>query len=323
MEPNCIDCVITSPPYFREREKNKHFNLNQSLDSYIETIVEFSKLVWRVLKEKGSFWLNISDSFSKCSLQLIPSKIAIKLMENGWILNNDIVWNKPSCLPTSYGKRLTNSYEHFYHFAKSKNFYYNITSLDAKKNVKFCNGENYIKRIDNSILSTEQKENAKKEVSICVKMMNAGEINDFRLLLKGINKVTSKNRLKEIDRKGFSIIKSVSNKPTDVWEIPVEKESFHYAPFPEELVQLPIKVTCPKNGVILDPFCGSGTTNFVSMNNYKKSIGIDINEDFIEYAKKDAFNYEFPVENEDKKQYIYANSYCIKHTGCGQKFIHW
>ncbi|MCR5505854.1 MAG: site-specific DNA-methyltransferase, partial [Bacilli bacterium] len=70
-EAGSIDCVITSPPYFREREKNKHFNLNQSLDSYIENILIFTAEIKRVLKDKGSFWLNLGDSYSRCSLQLI------------------------------------------------------------------------------------------------------------------------------------------------------------------------------------------------------------------------------------------------------------
>ena len=54
--------------------------------------------------------------------------------EQGWILNNDIIWKKTSATPTSFKKRLTNSYEHFYHFVKNPKFYYNLTTLNAKKN---------------------------------------------------------------------------------------------------------------------------------------------------------------------------------------------
>lgn len=287
IEKGSIDCVITSPPYYREREKNKHFNLNQTLESYIDSILKFSELIYCVLNEKGSFWLNIGDSYSKCSLQLIPEKIAIKLIEKGWILNNDIIWNKSSFTPTSYGKRLSLAHEHLFHFVKNNDFYYNISSLNSKKSIKEISKKSTIKKVhDSRFLSSDEKSNALLAINKAIEEINNGEISDFRVLLKGSSKVFSKNRKAEIDKNGFLIIKSKNNKPSDVWEINVEKNSIHYAPFPEELVEFPIKVSCPKNGIILDPFCGSGTTNFVAMKNYKKSIGIDIKKEFIDYANK-------------------------------------
>lgn len=293
-----IDCVITSPPYFREREKNKHFNLNQSIDSYLENILEFTSLIYEILKDEGSFWLNLGDTYSKTSLQLIPNRIAIKMIEEqGWILNNDVIWKKTSSTPTSYKKRLTSSYEHFYHFVKTNDFYYNLTTLNAKKNkpkvigdvIKTSSnvtGVNYSKIIKESIhLNELEKVEAYSVLSECLEEVRTGEICDFRMLIRGNNKVSSKNRIDEINKKGFVVIKSKSNKPSDVWEILPEKSSIHYAPFPKDLVEFPIKVTCPPKGIVLDPFCGSGTTNVVAIRNNRKTIGIDINKDFIEYAE--------------------------------------
>ena len=297
-EDGSINCVITSPPYFREREKNKHFNLNQSIQSYIDNILLIASEIKRVLKKEGSLWLNIGDAYSKCSLQLIPQQIAFRMInEQGWILNNDVIWKKTSYTPTSFKKRLTNSYEHLFHFVKSKDFYYNFSTLDAKKNrvlskdgkVISCSnvtGVNYKKNILNSeMLTSKQKEEALLALETCLNEIKEGIISDFRILLKGHNAVNSSNRKSEIDKKGFIVIKSKYNKPSDVWEILPEKHSIHYAPFPEDLVEFPIKVSCPPNGVVLDPFCGSGTTNYVAMKNKKRSIGIDINKEFIEYAK--------------------------------------
>ena len=294
---NSIDCVITSPPYFREREKNKHFNLNQSLDSYIENILRIAKEIKRVLKEEGSFWLNLGDSYQKTSLQLIPTRIATRLIEDGWILNNDVIWEKTSYTPTSYKKRLSSSYEHFFHFVKTNDFYYNLVALDAKKRrpkvegdvVKSSSnvtGANYLKIINSSTsLTKAEKENAIRALEGCLNEVKAGAISDFRLLIKGHNKVNSGNRKEELEKNGFIVIKSKHNKPSDVWEILPEKNSSHYAPFPEALVEFPIIVTCPPKGIVLDPFVGSGTTCYVAMKNKRDSIGIDINKDFIEYAK--------------------------------------
>lgn len=297
-DSNSLDCVITSPPYFREREKNKHFNLNQSIEAYIDNILIFTKEIKRLLKDEGSFWLNLGDSYSKCSLQLIPQQIAFKMInEQGWLLNNSIIWKKTSSTPTSYKKRLTNSYEHFFHFVKDKNFYYNLSTLDSKKNQKVSKdgktktlsdvtGKNYRKIIiDSTVLTNEQKHKALEALDTCIEKVKAGEITDFRMLIKGHNIVNSSNRLSELEKYGFVVIKSIYNKPSDVWEILPEKNSIHYAAFPEELVEFPIKVSCPNNGIVLDPFCGSGTTNFVALKNRKASIGIDIKKEFIEYAK--------------------------------------
>lgn len=296
-----IDCVITSPPYFREREKNKHFNLNQTLDSYIENILLISREIKRVLKDEGSFWLNLGDSYQKTSLQLIPTKIASKLIEDGWILNNDVIWKKTSYTPTSYKKRLSSSFEHFFHFVKTNEFYYNLIALDAKKRrpnisdgvIKTSSnvtGVNYLKILnDSSILSPIQKENAIKTLKECLDEVKDGKISDFRFLIKGHNKVNSGNRKEELENNGFIVIKSKYNKPSDIWEILPEKNSIHYAPFPESLVSFPIIVTCPPKGIVLDPFVGSGTTCYVAMKNNRNSIGIDINKDFIKYAKRRCF----------------------------------
>lgn len=293
-----FNCVLTSPPYFREREKNKHFNLNQNLDEYIDKIVEISREIFRVLKDDGSYWLNLGDAYIGGSLALIPSRVALKLIEDGWILNNDVIWSKSSSTPSSYSKRLTNSYEHLFHFVKKKDFYYNITALDGKKKKpKVVNGtllsssgvsgKKYKKIIeDSSSLNKEEKQNALEALEECIKEVSDGTITDYRFLIRGSNKITSKNRIDEANRKGFVVIKSKESKPTDVWEIMPEKKSMHYAAFPEDIPYFPILVSCPPHGVVLDPFCGSGTTNFVCKQLKRSSVGIEWQEEFAEYANK-------------------------------------
>ena len=181
---------------------------------------------------------------------------------------------------------------------KNKDFYYNLSALDAKKNAprvvegvlktsSSVSGMNYRKIIESSpLLTEEEKKAAMVELRRCFDAVTDGSIKDFRILIRGHNKVFSSNRADEVEKNGFVVIKSRYNKPSDVWDIAPEKKSPHYAPFPEELIEFPIKVSCPPKGIVLDPFCGSGTTNYVAYKNGKASIGIDIHGDFLEYAKE-------------------------------------
>ena len=91
--------------------------------------------------------------------------------------------------------------------------------------------------------------------------------------------------------KGFYFLKYHPNgsKPSDVWEILPEgtqKREGHFAPFPEDLCKMPILATCPEGGVVLDPFCGTGTTSLVAFQFGRKSIGIDMSDEYLEMARR-------------------------------------
>jgi site-specific DNA-methyltransferase (adenine-specific) len=79
------------------------------------------------------------------------------------------------------------------------------------------------------------------------------------------------------------------SKPGDVWDIlpeDTQKRDGHFAPYPEDLCRIPILATCPPTGVVLDPFCGTGATNFVAQTLERKSIGIDISEEYLAIARE-------------------------------------
>jgi site-specific DNA-methyltransferase (adenine-specific) len=96
--------------------------------------------------------------------------------------------------------------------------------------------------------------------------------------------------------------------PGDVWEIipeDTQQRKEHYAVYPEDLCKIPILATCPIDGIVLDPFSGSGTTTLVAIKHNRKSIGIDISEEYIEFSKERINEYKYensgvlPLFNEE------------------------
>jgi site-specific DNA-methyltransferase (adenine-specific) len=128
----------------------------------------------------------------------------------------------------------------------------------------------------------------------CVKN---GEVSDFRMIIKGAQRTTHSDsekvsgRAKELHEKGFYFLKynPKGSKPSDVWDILPEdsqKRTSHFAPYPEDLCKTPIILTCPENGVVLDPFTGTGTSCLVALEYNRKSIGIDISGEYVNSAKE-------------------------------------
>jgi site-specific DNA-methyltransferase (adenine-specific) len=98
-------------------------------------------------------------------------------------------------------------------------------------------------------------------------------------------------RARELQQRGFYFLRYHPNgsKPSDVWDIlpeDTQKRDGHFAPYPEDLCKIPILSTCPKAGVVLDPFCGTGTTMLTAYRLGRKSLGIDISEEYISVAQE-------------------------------------
>ena len=120
MEDKCIDLIVTSPPYWGQRDyKNAAQWGNESdVKDYIKNMIEWAKECHRILKDTGCLFLNIGDKYSKKGLKLIPERIAIAMSDNGWILRNNIIWYKPNHMPTSVKDRFCNTYEYVYFCTK-------------------------------------------------------------------------------------------------------------------------------------------------------------------------------------------------------------
>ena len=171
-----ISCIVTSPPYWNLRDYyiEGQIGLEKTPEEYISKIVEISKELIRVLKKDGAFFLNIGDTYVDKGLQMIPQRIAFKMINEvkmicnnkriGWLLRNQIIWYKPNHMPSPVKTRYTNTYEHIYFFTRDdweKKVYFNIDLIRtpykseneankySQKSLNFQNF-NYDKSVNNS-----------------------------------------------------------------------------------------------------------------------------------------------------------------------------
>ncbi len=310
---SCIDCVVTSPPYYMKRQYLEGgIGLESTYNEYIDNLLAIIKEIYRTLKDTGSFWLNIGDSYHNKQLLNIPYRIAIKMQdEQKWILRNTVIWDKVKGAMSQSKDSLPCEYEPIFHFVKKKSgYYYDSNSVRKKpRSARIENGAvvsatgvsgvRYRRKIELSTeLTEEQRKNAYKSLDDVLERIKRGELSDFRMVIKGANQrvtngdtINLSGRAKELQEKGFYFLFYNPNGSmiSDVWQIIPEDTQgrrVHFAQFPEDLVKIPIVLTCPPDGIVLDPFTGTGTTNYVATQLDRKSIGIDMSREYLEVAQK-------------------------------------
>lgn len=307
-----FDCCMTSPPYWGKREyANSGIGLEGDYRDFVENLCSICAEVKRVLKSSGSFWLNIGDSYAGKNLVGIPWRVAIELTDRqGWTLRNSVVWNKVKGGPDNTRDRLRNIHEQVFHFVKSpKDYYYDVDSIrSTPKKAKVVNGSvvsatgvrgvRYRRQIElSSDLTKIEKKRAFDSLERMLGCIQAGEIADFRMIIRGQQRTTHSDsekvsgRAKELRDKGYYFLKYHPNgsKPSDVWDIipeDTQKRKAHFAPYPEDLCKIPILATSPVGGLVLDPFCGTGTTMSVASTLGRKSVGIDLSDQYLSIAEK-------------------------------------
>jgi len=141
-----IDTCLTSPPYWGLRDYGDTHQLGQesSPDEYAQALARVFTEVRRVLKDSGTIWLNVGDTYynngrtksadphaylKNKQLCLVPYRVAMALQDSGWILRNTVVWFKPNAMPSSVSDRLTNRWEPVFLFSKSEDYYFNLDSI--------------------------------------------------------------------------------------------------------------------------------------------------------------------------------------------------
>ena len=277
--------------------------------SFISDLCAICYEVHRTLKPEGSFWLNIGDTYRKKGLLGLPWKVAFRLIEEqGWIMRNSVIWNKVKCGMDNSKDRLGNLHENVFHFVKQEHYFYDADAIrSAPRKATVVNGAvvsgtgvsgvRYKRQIELSTVLTETEKNAAfAALGKVLQDVGNGKISDFRMIIKGQQRTTHSNsekvsgRAKELGEKGFYFLKYHPNgsKPTDVWNIVPEdtqKRSEHFAAFPKDLCRIPILATCPKNGIVLDPFCGTGTALVVAKENDRRAVGIDIAKEYIRLSE--------------------------------------
>ena len=282
-----IDCIITSPPYYQLRDygSNLQIGLEPSYKQYIENLTAIFNEAKRVLTGSGTLFIVIGDTYSgsavgnknsndginvrfsdysfrtelnelpRKSLMQIPSRLAIALQDDGWILRNEIIWHKPNAMPQSVKDRFTIDYEKVFFFVKERYYYF--------KQIK--------------------------------EQMVTKDLNPpFGLFNTPFDPLGGLRKQDAIGRSDYTNFNDRYTPPGDmmrnkrcVWSIPTKgiAES-HFATYPDELVEIMIEAGCPKDGVILDPFVGSGTTAMVAKRLGYQYIGFDINEEYLKIANK-------------------------------------
>ena len=317
MPDACVDTVITSPPYYMKREYLAGgIGLEDSYEEFIDDLIAICREVYRVLKPTGSFWLNLGDSYQSKKLLMIPQRVAIRLIDEvGFVLRNQIVWNKLKGAPDNAIDKFRTLWEPVFFLTKvTSGYYFDVDAArKAPRKAKCTNhgavisatgvsGVRYKRKIElSTYLSDEEKQNAFAALDEMLYQVEIGDIPDFRMVIRGMTRATHgdssklSGRAKELAEKGFYFLK-YSNKGakiSDVWDIIPEDtqgREYHYAPYPEDLVKNPIALACPKGGVVLDPFVGTGTTCRVARDMERKSVGIDLSHEYLDIAKKRCSN---------------------------------
>lgn len=310
LPPASIDCCVTSPPYWTQREySNGGIGHETDFSAYIDRLCAITAEIKRILTSRGSFWLNVGDVYRNKSLVGIPWRIAIRLIdEQGWILRNDVIWHKVKGAPDNTKDKLRHVYENVFHFVASEKCYYDMDSIRAKprkarvKNgivisASGVSGVRYKRQIELSTsLSVSEKRAAFDALDRILSDVADGRLSDFRMIIRGQQRCTHSNsqklsgRAKELQDRGFYFLKYHPNgtKPSDLWDIMPEdtqNRSDHFAPYPEDLCRIPILATCPPGGVVLDPFCGTGTTLAVAVQLGRRGVGIDIAPDYVDMTR--------------------------------------
>jgi DNA modification methylase len=200
----------------------------------------------------------------------IPWRFAFAMIDAGWILRQDIIWAKPSVMPESVKDRFCKSHEYIFLFSKQPKYYFNhdhalepATGYDGRKEETVARGE-----FDQEVWG-----------------VSAGERRE-RWPQRGYVTKDGNTGLSQ-QHHGQNIPTNPLRTRRDVWTVPSEpSELNHYAMFPQKLILPCVLCGCPRDGVVLDPFLGSGTTAVVAIKNLRKYIGCEINPEYIKIAER-------------------------------------
>jgi site-specific DNA-methyltransferase (adenine-specific) len=309
---SAFDCCLTSPPYWKQRAYDAG-GLGEEDDyrQYVRHLLTILREVQRVLKPTGSLWLNLGDTYQNKALLGLPWRVALALMdEQGWTLRNSVVWHKVKGGPDNADDKLRNVHETVFHFVKqAKGYYYDADAIKADpRKARVVNGAvisatgvsgvRYRRQIElSTALNDAEKQAAFAALDAVLEQVRRGELDDFRMVIRGQQRATHSDsaqvsgRAKELQMKGFYFLKydPKGTKPSDVWEIlpeDTQQRALHFASYPEDLCIIPILATCPPGGIVLDPFCGTGTTNVVARRLERRSVGIDLSDEYLQIARK-------------------------------------
>lgn len=288
-----VQCVVTSPPYWLLRDYKVPGQMGQEPTpaEFVAELVTVFREVWRVLRDDGTLWLNLGDSYSGaekyrtyensmanstlqhrptgqidnlvqkskrgCGMpdkQLvgIPWLVAFALQNDGWFLRSDIVWHKSNGMPSSVSDRPASAHEYIFLLTKRAKYYYDH---EAVKEVAVSTSARHFVDKD----ASKQRGHSRR---------HAGFNGRYA---------------EKIAREGVPERRNLR----DVWTMAVANfAEAHFAVFPEELPRKCILAGCPEGGLVLDPFAGSGTTVKVAQDLGRRGIGLELGPQYIALARR-------------------------------------
>ena len=282
LEEKSVNTCVTSPPYWglRDYGTDDQLGLEETPEKFVENLVNVFREVRRVLRDDGTVWLNLGDSYAgpkgnnrgegagggqergellgfdniktkvpkglkQKDLVGIPWRVAFALQADGWYLRQDIIWHKPNPMPESVTDRCTKAHEYIFLLSKSAKYYYDYEAI------KEDSAESSKDRL---------KQNIKNQ--------------------KGSSRVPGKTN------GAMNAVGSEKRNKRSVWSVVTQPYSeAHFATYPPELIKPCILAGCPEGGTVLDPFGGSGTTAQVASNLNRNAILCELNPEYVEIAK--------------------------------------
>lgn len=291
---SCINMCVTSPPYYglRDYGVSGQIGLEESPEAYIARLVRVFREVRRVLRDDGTLWLNIADSYAGSNkgawsnngksrpkskqryiytthdpaanlpnawpnikpkdMVGIPWMLAFALRADGWYLRSDIIWHKPNAMPHNVKDRPVNCYEHIFLLSKSRRYFFDYTTLEVPVT------ESTTARMKRAFQTNKYADGAPGQTP------------------QAINQPKDRNKSIPEMRRG-----------RDIWTIATGGyRDAHFATFPLELARRCIGAGCPEDGIVLDPFFGSGTTGKAALGLGRKYVGIELNSEYCALAER-------------------------------------
>lgn len=244
-----VHTCVTSPPYFGLRDYGVEGQIGRedTPDAYVKRLVEVFREVRRVLRDDGTLWLNLGDSYARDKNRLmLPARVALALQSDKWFLRDEIVWHKPRTTPASVKDRTVPAHEMLYLFAKQPKYFFDYLEIEEPANYA---GD------------TRQKSKVFRRLT------------DSRLNTKNSGQSFSEDRI-------FTVRET--RRKRSVWSVsPSPYKQAHFATFPPDLIEPCILAGCPKGGTVLDPFGGSGTTAGVAIKHGRRAILCELNPDYV------------------------------------------
>lgn len=296
-----VTLVITSPPYFQQRDYGGGMGNEKTIDEYLEILCELFHECVRVVADDGGIVFNLGDKYQDSSLLLVPYRFALKVLEREPVkLTNNITWVKTNPTPRQFKRRLVSSTEPFFHFVKTDEYFYNLSEFmrEPDSSKKKGNGATtklglkYFELINKSELTLQQKDLARLELMQVIQEVKSGKIEGFRMKIRGLHAEPfggqEGGRQIQLRKKGFTIIRINGERlKRDVIEGAVEslKGSNHPAIYPTSIIQEFLILLTRPGALVLDPFMGSGSTAEACRRLGRHYIGFDINPNYCAFAR--------------------------------------